>query len=154
MSIFLRNAPCHSGVLLQWELTELPPVQEERPDLATDCPSLCGHGCSGSYRHGISHLQRRKLIWIDFDIPLSVASSRLMESVERWDIKPFLLQCIHRDLAARNVLITEDNVLKVADFGLARKVYESVYRPSGVSLPWHCASVAVVCSQLLIMWLE
>ena len=43
------------------------------------------------------------------------------------------LQCIHRDLAARNVLVGDDLVLKVADFGLARKVYDSIYRPSGVN---------------------
>jgi len=37
-------------------------------------------------------------------------------------------RCVHRDLAARNVLVSEDSVLKIADFGLARNIEKDYYR--------------------------
>ena len=36
---------------------------------------------------------------------------------------------IHRDLAARNILVGDNNVVKVADFGLAKIIEDDEYNP-------------------------
>ena len=36
---------------------------------------------------------------------------------------------IHRDLAARNVLVGENNIVKIADFGMARVIIDDEYNP-------------------------
>ncbi|XP_071806621.1 uncharacterized protein [Asterias amurensis] len=59
--------------------------------------------------HGISKSLSKTLIKFARD----VASGMAFLSSQK---------CIHRDLAARNVLVSEDMVCKVADFGLARDV--------------------------------
>lgn len=51
----------------------------------------------------------------------------------------FLTQVVHRDLAARNVLVGDNKVCKISDFGLARGLEGDVYmRKAKVILtsPW------------------
>lgn len=49
-------------------------------------------------------------------------------------------RCVHRDLAARNVLVGENYVMKVADFGLARDIYkdEHYVKTTAVSIVVMC----------------
>jgi len=46
------------------------------------------------------------------------------------------VQCIHRDIAARNVLVADNYVMKIADFGLTRNVHHDDYyrKTSDVSM--------------------
>lgn len=55
---------------------------------------------------------------------------------------------MHCDLAARNVLITEDNVLKVSDFGLARKLYDEIYKKSRTSRVCIRVHMVTLCNLL------
>ncbi|RXN11044.1 tyrosine- kinase ITK TSK-like protein [Labeo rohita] len=52
---------------------------------------------------------------------------------------------IHRDLAARNCLVTEDNVVKIADFGMTRFVLDDQYTSSfGSKFPVRWSSPEVI----------
>ena len=46
-----------------------------------------------------------------------------------------LIQIVHGDLAARNVLVFDENVVKITDFGLSKQLYASseyvIKRPVG-----------------------
>ncbi|KAM3921649.1 protein-tyrosine kinase 6 [Leptodactylus fuscus] len=44
--------------------------------------------------------------------------------------------CVHRDLAARNVLIGQNNICKIADFGLARFIKDEIYVSFSKAVPY------------------
>ncbi|XP_051766761.1 fibroblast growth factor receptor 1b isoform X5 [Ctenopharyngodon idella] len=87
--------------------------------------------CAYQVARGMEYLASKKVL-LTFCVIKKITLS-IHNFFKKWaKINTFLSvcapqQCIHRDLAARNVLVTEDNVMKIADFGLARDVHHIDY---------------------------
>ena len=65
-------------------------------------------------------------------------------SVQCVHVYSFLpVQCVHRDLAARNVLIADNFLIKICDFGLARETGDSAYYRSKTPRPLPARWMAV-----------
>ncbi|XP_071964164.1 fibroblast growth factor receptor homolog 1-like [Antedon mediterranea] len=58
-------------------------------------------------------------------------------------------RCVHGDLAARNILVDEDLVVKITDFGLSRDVYASNYvrLTKEAKLPWKWYSIEAMTGE-------
>merc|ERR1719319_1822499 len=111
-------------------------------ELLATCEEL-GEGAFGKVVRGLAHCSSmndsEKLVITGEAVePVTVAVKMLKEGHTDSDMidlvkvsrgMEFLSQrrCVHRDLAARNVLVADQGVVKIADFGMARDLHDSDY---------------------------
>lgn len=70
----------------------------------------------------LEYLQTKQGKALTIDILVNMAE-QIAEGMKFLESKKY----VHRDLAARNILVGEQNIVKIADFGLARLVKEDEY---------------------------
>ncbi|XP_065359908.1 fibroblast growth factor receptor homolog 1 [Calliphora vicina] len=101
-----------------WVIVEFAPHGNLKDFLKKNRPLSNWGSCSlkrnSEYLDDKTHLTEKHLISFAFQI------ARGMEYLAS-------RRCIHRDLAARNVLVSDDYIMKIADFGLARDIQDTDY---------------------------
>lgn len=130
--INLLGCCCQDGPL--YVIVEFAPHGNLRDFLRKHRPSS-GYECSDGEEKETKTLTQKDLVSYSYQVArgMEYLASRRVTSVNIisltafWNSLIFFLQCIHRDLAARNVLVSDDYIMKIADFGLARDIHSQDY---------------------------
>lgn len=95
-------------------------------DVFVDFKDVCNNGDSRCFNNTLDNKKQT-----DNDLEKRAESPLYLEDLICFSFQvargmEFLAsrKCIHRDLAARNVLLSENKVVKICDFGLARDIYK------------------------------